>query len=69
MNSQRHGDGFLRLPQIIGDPARGIAPIIPICRASWWQGVKTGKYPKSIKLGPRTTVWRARDVYALIDKA
>lgn len=59
--------GFLRLPQIIGDAKRGIIPVIPISRSSWLAGVKTGKYPKPVKLGPRTTVWNVADIRALID--
>ncbi|MFT3960515.1 helix-turn-helix transcriptional regulator [Propionivibrio sp.] len=61
--------GFLRLSQIIGDAKRGIPPIIPVCRASFWYGVKSGKYPKPIKLGARTTVWRVEDIRKLIAEA
>ena len=43
-----------------------ISPILPISATSWWNGVKSGKYPKSIKLGPRTTVWRASEVFAIV---
>ena len=60
--------GFLRLAQIIGDPKRGITPIIPICKSNWWAGVKTGRYPKSVKLGPRTTAWRVEDIRELINR-
>ena len=60
--------GFLRLPQIIGNPKANppIPPIIPISRSSWWAGVASGKYPKPIKLGTRTTAWRCDDIRALI---
>jgi len=30
-------------------------------------GVRSGRYPKPVKLGPRTTCWRASDILALID--
>lgn len=62
-------DGLLRLPQIIGDPQAKppIPPIIPISASSWWAGCKSGKYPKPIKLGPRTTAWRASEVLALVN--
>lgn len=43
-----------------------VLPILPISATSWWNGVKSGKYHKSIKLGPRTTVWRASDVLAIV---
>lgn len=57
---------FLRVHQIIGDRKRGIDPIIPISRAAWWAGIKAGRYPQGVKLGPKTTVWRAADIETLI---
>jgi prophage regulatory protein len=30
--------------------------------------VKTGRFPKPIKLGPRTTVWRVEEIIELIEK-
>jgi hypothetical protein len=63
--------GFLRLPQIIGNPTAvpPLPPIIPVCKSSWWAGVKSGKYPKPVKLGERTTVWRVEDILALVKSA
>ena len=60
---------LLRLKQIIGDPKANppIEAIIPISKSSWWEGVKTGRYPEAIKLGANTTVWREDDVRGLID--
>lgn len=58
--------GFLRLPQIIGDAKRGIPAVIPVSKSAWWEGCKTGRYPKPVKLGPRTTAWRVSDIHALI---
>ena len=62
--------GFVRLPQIIGDPEADppIPPIIPISKSTWWAGVKSGRYPQPEKhLGPRITVWRVEDIMALIE--
>lgn len=39
---------------------------LPMSRSSWWNGVKEGRYPQGIKLGPKTTCWRASDINALI---
>lgn len=61
--------GFLRLPQIIGDTKRGIPAVIPVSKSTWWEGCKTGKFPKPIKLGPRTTVWNVADIRGLIEAA
>ena len=63
--------GFLRLPQILGDPKAEppIPPIIPVKKTCWWEGVKSGRFPKPLKLGPRVTVWRVEDIKALIASA
>lgn len=55
---------YLRIWQIIG--GKGYRPIIPVSKTSWWRGVKEERYPHPIKLGKRTTVWRERDILALI---
>jgi prophage regulatory protein len=62
--------GLVRLPQIIGNPKADppIPAVIPICRASWWAGVKSGKFPQPIKLGPRTTCWRVDEIRALWER-
>lgn len=52
--------GFLRLPQVLA--------IFPISKSAWWEGCRTGRYPKPIKLGPRTTVWKAEDIRAFIER-
>lgn len=59
--------GFLRLNQIVGNPKTNTPPIIPVSKATWWAGVKEGRFPKSIKLGPHTTVWRIEDIRRLIE--
>jgi predicted DNA-binding transcriptional regulator AlpA len=63
--------GFLRLHQIIGNPKADppIPALIPVSRSTWWAGVKDGRFPKSVKLGPRTTAWRVEDIRALIEGA
>lgn len=60
--------GFLRLDQILGNPKFGLSPLIPIDKSTWWAGVKTGRFPQPVKLGPRTTAWRVEDIQALIEK-
>jgi len=58
---------FLRIWQIIGDPKRGIEPLLPISRSTFLSGVKSGKYPKPVKLGERTSAWRKADILALLE--
>lgn len=53
--------GFLRLSQIVPG-------IFPVAKSTWWLGVKDGRYPQPVKLGPRITVWRAEDIRALIER-
>ena len=56
--SNLENESLLRLPQVLN--------IIPISKSAWWQGCKEGRYPKPIKLGPRTTVWKASDIAAFM---
>lgn len=62
--------GFLRLKHILGDHSKSpaVPGLIPISRSSWWAGVKAGRYPQPIKLSPRVTVWRARDIMDMINR-
>ncbi len=54
--------GLLRLRAIIAP--RGP---IPVSKSTWWAGVKSGRYPAPVKLGPNITAWRAKDINALIE--
>ena len=51
---------FFRLPQLLAG--------IPGSKTQFWEGIKTGKYPSPIKLGPRTTAWRVEDIRGLIER-
>ncbi len=55
--------GFVRLNDIIG-PGRPI----PVSKSTWWEGVRSGRYPRPVKLGPRITAWRVEDIRALIER-
>jgi prophage regulatory protein len=59
--------GYLRIWHIVGDKKRGLPPILPISKSTWWNGVKSGKYPKPVKLGSRITAWKADDIRKLIE--
>jgi len=60
--------GYLRLPQIIGNPKAKppISAIIPVGKTTWWSGVKSGRFPQSVKLSARCTAWRCEDIHALL---
>jgi prophage regulatory protein len=51
---------FLRLPQVLER--------FPVSKSKWWAGVKTGRYPASIKLSANTTAWHSDDIDKLIQQ-
>jgi prophage regulatory protein len=53
--------GFLRLTEVL--------KLIPLGKTTWWAGVKSGRFPKPVKLGDRITVWRVEDIRAFIQSA
>lgn len=53
--------GLVRLNSILAP--RGP---IPVGRTTWFAGVKSGRYPKPVKLGPRITAYHAEEVHELI---
>lgn len=62
-------EGFVRVDRIVGNP-KARPPVIgclPISRSTWWAGVKSGRFPKPIKLGARTTVWPVIEIRKLIN--
>jgi prophage regulatory protein len=61
MNSVGPQTGFLRLKYILWP----LGPV-PVSRSTWWAGVKSGRFPKPVKLGPNTTAWRKEDICRLI---
>lgn len=52
--------GFIRLPQVL--------MVIPVGKTCWWEGVKSGRFPKPVKLSTRCTAWKAEDIRALIKR-
>jgi prophage regulatory protein len=50
--------GFVRLSQVL--------EVIPIGKTIWWEGVKSGRFPPSVKLSARCTAWKAEDIHELI---
>jgi prophage regulatory protein len=55
-------DGLVRLSAILGPTGP-----VPVSKSTWWAGVKSGRYPQPVKLGPRITAWRVADIRALTD--
>jgi hypothetical protein len=70
MKHQLPETGFLRLHQILGDPKAEppIPPIIPVKKSCFWAGVKSGRFPKPVKIGNgRGTFWRVEDIRRWIE--
>lgn len=53
-------EGFVRLPQVLH--------VLGIGKTTFWEGIKTGRFPAPVKLGPRTAVWRVEDIRNLISR-
>jgi prophage regulatory protein len=39
---------------------------LPMSKSTWLAGVKSGKFPKPIRLTPARPVWRKTDIDALV---
>jgi predicted DNA-binding transcriptional regulator AlpA len=55
--------GFVDQKQILGKHG---GPI-PLSPATWWLGVKEGRFPQPVKIGGRT-VWKVQDLNDLIER-
>lgn len=53
--------GFYRLEDVL--------KIYPVSRAEWYAGMRTGKYPQSVKLGKRNVGWKKNEIHSLVEKA
>jgi predicted DNA-binding transcriptional regulator AlpA len=53
-------ESLLRLPEVLA--------IFPISKSAWWAGCKSGRYPRPVKIGARTSAWRGSDIIALREK-
>ena len=48
------GTGFIRQPAVL--------KVVPFSSATLWRKVKTGAFPKPVKLSERVTAWRVGDI-------
>lgn len=53
------GIGFIRLEKVL--------EIIPVSKSTWWNGCKSGRFPKPYKLSSRTTAWKLADIKTCIE--
>jgi prophage regulatory protein len=52
--------GFVRLREVL--------TVIPVGKSCWWEGVKSGRFPKPVKLSARCTAWKAEDIRDLVKR-
>lgn len=57
--------GLYRVKSIVRTKA-GPPPFIDVSAATWWAGVKAGRFPKPVRNGSMT-FWRGSDLLALIE--
>lgn len=58
-------EGYVRIGQILAPKGP-----IPVSKATWWAGVKSGRFPQSTKyFGPGITAWDVKEIRGLIEQA
>jgi len=58
-------NGLYRVRSIVR-VRKGNPPLIDVSPATWWAGVKSGRFPKPVRNGSMT-FWRGADLLALIE--
>lgn len=51
--------GLMKLSQVL--------VVMQVSRSNWLEGVKSGRYPASVRLSDRRVAWRISDLKAFID--
>ncbi|MHB8390517.1 MAG: helix-turn-helix transcriptional regulator [Acidobacteriaceae bacterium] len=60
--------GFVREKQLLRNPKTGDSGILPFSHATLWAKIKSGRFPRPVKLGPKITAWRVEDVRRWIEE-
>ena len=60
---ERDAKGALRIWEIVAPYG-----LLQISKSSFYAGIKSGRFPAPIKLGPKTSVWKTSSILALIEK-
>lgn len=58
---------FAKLPETGLVRLSVIRKVIPLAKSTIWKRVRTGEFPRPLKIG-RATLWRVEDIRALLDK-
>lgn len=51
-------EGFVRLPTVLS--------VYPVSKTTWWRGIRSGKFPEPVRLGPGIIAWDVSEIRALI---
>lgn len=51
-------DAVVRLSTVLG--------VYPVSKTAWRDGVRSGRFPRPVKLGPRAIGWRAGQIRELL---
>ena len=57
---------FIRISDLATDRKAGKAGMLPIARATIWNNVRKGLFPKPLKLTQNVTAWRLNDIESYI---
>lgn len=62
-SNRKTGKGFKR-------PRPAIPALIPVSAATWWNGCKSGRFPRGVKAaGGHITLWRVEDIRAWLEQS
>ena len=60
---------YYRIWQILGNKKSNppVEPLLPISRTSFYNGIKSKKYPAPVRLSARVSAWRVEDIRKLLE--
>lgn len=54
-------EGLIRMAQVLA--------VFPVGRTTWQNGVRSGRYPKPVRIGKSAVAWRVEDIRRLFSPA
>ncbi len=60
-------NGLYRIKTIVRTK-EGCPPLFDMSASTWWAGVRSGRFPKPVRMGKRMTRWRGSDLLAFVDR-
>ncbi len=50
--------GYIRIPEVLS--------LLPLCRATFYKGIKSGRFPAPTKISARCSAWRVEVIRQLL---